>query len=65
MRYLCWTVYGYARRFLASRQERLRAYRMIDTEFQHCYPYTRYLYDRTVTRRYRAAKTAVRKVVSR
>jgi glycosyltransferase involved in cell wall biosynthesis len=63
MKYLCRTVYGYAERFLPSGRERLKAYRMIDAEFQHCYPYTRYLYDKTVMRRYRAAKTAVRKVV--
>ena len=63
MKYLCRTVYRYAERFLPSRRERLKAYRMIDAEFQHCYPYMRYLYDETVMRQYRAAKTAVRKAV--
>ena len=63
MKYLCRTVYRYAERFLPSRRERLKAYRMIDAEFQHCYPYTRYLYDETVMRKYKAAKTAVRKAV--
>jgi glycosyltransferase involved in cell wall biosynthesis len=64
MKYLCRTVYGYAERFLPSRLERLKAYRMIDAEFQHCYPYTRYLYDQTFGRGYRATRTAVRKVVT-
>jgi glycosyltransferase involved in cell wall biosynthesis len=63
MHYLCRTVYGYARRFLPSRLERLKAYRMIDADFQHCYPYRRYLYDETLLRRYRSMKTAVRKIV--
>ncbi len=64
MRYLCRTVYGYARRFLSSRTERLRAYRMIDREFEHCYPYVQYLYDETVVRRYRRVRQAARKVVT-
>lgn len=63
MRYLCWTVYGYARRFLTSRRERLKAYRMIDAEFQHVYPFTRYMCDRTVRRRYRDLKSLARKAV--
>lgn len=64
MRYLCRTVYGYARRFLSSRTERLRAYRMIDREFERCYPYGQYLYDETVMRRYRRVRQAARKVVT-
>lgn len=63
MRYLCRTVYGYAHRFLGSRVERFRAYRMIDAEFGHCYPHLRYLYDRTVRKKYLAGKRAVRRVV--
>ncbi len=63
MVYLCRTVYGYAQRFLPSRLERLRAYRMIDNEFRHCYPYLRYLYDQSVRRKYRRMKSAARKVV--
>jgi glycosyltransferase involved in cell wall biosynthesis len=63
MRYLCRTVYGYAYRFLPSRLERLKAYRMIGAEFQNYYPAGRYLYDQSFARRYRAVKTAVRNVV--
>lgn len=64
MRYLCRTVYGYARRFLPSRSERLKAYRMIDTEFQRHYPYWRYLLDESVGRRYRAVKSVARRAVT-
>jgi glycosyltransferase involved in cell wall biosynthesis len=63
MRYLCWTVYGYAHRFLPSRLERLKAYRMIDAEFHNHYPAGRYLYDKIVKRRYRSLKKVVRKLV--
>ena len=63
MRYLCWTVYGYARRFLPSRRERLTAYRMIDAEFEHVYPLARYIYNETVRRRYRTVKSMVRRAV--
>jgi glycosyltransferase involved in cell wall biosynthesis len=63
MHYLCRTVYGYARQFLGSRVERLKAYRMIDAEFEHCYPQMRYLYDQTVRRRYLAGKRAVRRIL--
>jgi hypothetical protein len=63
MRYLCRTVYGYANRFLQSSQERVKAYRMIDAEFENCYPYPKYLYDETVSRRYRKARNAVRNVL--
>jgi len=65
MKYLCWTVYGYAERFLPSRLERLKAYRMIDAGFQHAYPVTRYLYGRIVKSRYETAKSAVRKALNR
>jgi len=61
MRYLCQTIYGYARRFLPSRVERLKAYRMIEREFGHCYPYKEYLFHRTVTRRYRNTRSTLRK----
>jgi hypothetical protein len=62
MRYLCRTVYGYAGRFLSSRTERIKAYRMIDAEFEHCYPYLKYLYDESVMRGYRSVRRAARKV---
>jgi glycosyltransferase involved in cell wall biosynthesis len=56
MQYLCWTVYGYAHRFLPSRIERIKAYRMIDTEFGGCYPFGKYVFDKTVKRKYRAVR---------
>jgi glycosyltransferase involved in cell wall biosynthesis len=65
MRYLCWTVYRHARRSSMSKRERLQAYRMIDAEFQHAYPVTRYLYDRIVKSRYEVVKTAVRRALKR
>lgn len=65
MRYMCWTVYRHARRSSMSKRERLQAYRMIDAEFQHAYPMTRYLYDRIVKSRYKSAKTAVRRALTR
>ena len=64
MHYLCRTVYGYARRFLPSRHERMKAYRMIDGEFGHCYPYMRYLYDESVLRRYRKVRNSARRLVT-
>ena len=63
MRFLCRLVYGHAGRFLASRVERLRAYRMIDAEFGHCYPPARYLFDQNVRRRYRSVRRTVRQLV--
>jgi glycosyltransferase involved in cell wall biosynthesis len=56
IRYLCWTVYGYANRFLPSRIERIKAYRMIDNEFGRCYPFGNYVFDKTVKKKYRAAR---------
>jgi glycosyltransferase involved in cell wall biosynthesis len=64
MHYLCRTVYGYAQRFLSSPIERFRAYRMIDQAFGRCYPYSRYLYDQSVLRRYRKVKRVVRKAAT-
>ena len=64
MHYLCRTVYGYAQRFLSSPIERIRAYRMIDSEFGHSYPYLRYLYDRSVVRRFLKVKRVVRKAAT-
>ena len=63
MRYLCRTVYGYARRFLKSPIERWRAYRMIDAEFEHCYPASRYLFNQHVTLRYRVLRRGIRRMV--
>ncbi len=51
MHYLCWTVYRYAERFLSNPLERLRAYRMIQSEFGHCYPARSFLFDQIVRRR--------------
>jgi len=62
MRYLCRTVYGYAERFLPSRMERFRAYRMIDAEFDHIYPVSRYVYDKSIRARYRSTRNSVRDV---
>jgi len=61
MRYLCTRVYGYARRFLPGRLDRFRAYRMIDAEFGHCYPLSKYILDRTVMRHYRDARRLARR----
>jgi glycosyltransferase involved in cell wall biosynthesis len=63
MNYLCRTVYGYAKRFLPSRLERARAYKMIDAEFGHCYPMREYLMYQIVTRRFRAVRSVVRRFV--
>jgi glycosyltransferase involved in cell wall biosynthesis len=60
MKYLCWTVYGYAGRFLPSRIERLRAYRMIAAEFDHIYPVSRYVYDRSIGAHYRSTRNSLR-----
>ena len=65
MRYLCGTVYGYARRFIASPVERVRAYRMIQAEFHDCYPVTRYIYNQDIRRRYRMIRGPVRRFVNR
>jgi glycosyltransferase involved in cell wall biosynthesis len=65
MRYLCQIIYGYARRFLPSRVERVKAYKMIDREFDHCYPYKEYIFYRTVTRRYRNARSTLRNELKR
>lgn len=62
MKYLCRNVYGYARRFLPSRHERIKAYRMIDAEFDHVYPHKRYLFDEIVFRRYKALRRTVRNI---
>jgi glycosyltransferase involved in cell wall biosynthesis len=63
MRYLCKTVYGYARRFVPSNTERLRAYRMIEAEFDYCYPVRQYIYDQTVRARYRKVRNSLRDIV--
>jgi len=60
MHYLCRTVYEYAGRFLSSRTERLKAYRMIDAEFDHIYPVSRYVYDKSIRARYRSTRNSVR-----
>lgn len=63
MHYLCFTVYRYAERFLESPVERLRAYRMIDAEFGHCYPAQKFVYDRVVKRRVRSVRGRLRDVL--
>jgi glycosyltransferase involved in cell wall biosynthesis len=60
MHYLCWTVYLYAERFLSNPLERMRAYRMIDAEFGHCYPVRKFLYNRVVERRVRSVRGHLR-----
>lgn len=65
MRYLCGTVYGYARRFISSPVERVRAYRMIQGEFDDCYPVTHYIYNQDIRRRYRTIRGPVRRFVNR
>lgn len=60
MKYLCRTVYGYADRFLPSRRERLKAYRMIDAKFDHVYPVSRYVYETSIRARYRSTRNSVR-----
>jgi len=65
MRYLCWTIYGYANRFLPSRLERIKAYRMIDIEFKKIYPARKYLLNRIVTRRLLTARQAARRMAKR
>lgn len=65
MRYLCWTVYGYAGRFLPDRAERLKAYRMIDAEFGRCYPLREYIFDRIFKSRYRAIRRSTRRAAKR
>ena len=62
MRYLCKTVYRYAGRFIPGRLERIRAYRMIDTEFRHCYPVRRFLYQKMVRPHVRNVRRNVRNV---
>lgn len=65
MRYLCWTVYRYAGRFLPSRIERLKAYRMIDKEFDYCFPARRYLFDRAIMTKYRVLRRNARNTIKR
>jgi hypothetical protein len=65
MRYLCRTIYGYADRFLPDWKERLRAYRMIDSEFSHCYPAREYLVNRTIVRPYKEARRPAKRMVKR
>jgi len=65
MRYLCKTVYRYADRFLPSRTERFRAYRMIDDEFGHRYPAYRYLYHKLLRRPAKRVRRSVRNVARR
>jgi glycosyltransferase involved in cell wall biosynthesis len=62
MKYLCRTVYGYAQRFLPSRMERFKAYRMIDAEFDHSYPLGRYIYDTQIGLRYRRTRNSLRDI---
>ena len=62
MRYLCRTVYGYATSFLGSPVERLRAYRLVDEMFGHCYPPWRFVADRYLLRHLRVAEDRMRSV---
>ena len=63
MRYLCLTIYRYAGRFLPDRWERLKAYRMIDSEFEHRYPASKYLTDVTMRPLRKAIRRSVRRLV--
>jgi glycosyltransferase involved in cell wall biosynthesis len=65
MRYLCGTVYGYARRFLANPVERARAYRMIQAEFDDCYPVASYIFNQDIRRRYRKVRGPARRFIRR
>jgi hypothetical protein len=62
MRYLCRTVYGYATNFLDSPVERLQAYRLVNEMFGRCYAPWRFLLDRYLGRRLRAADDHIRDV---
>ena len=63
MRYLCKTVYGYARRFVSPGIERLRAYKLIDEKFEHCYPVRKYYFDRALMRHFRSSRNLMRDIV--
>jgi glycosyltransferase involved in cell wall biosynthesis len=60
MRYLCWTVYQYAGRFLPDLSERLKAYRMIDAEFDYRYRAHSYIVDKHIRKRYRSMDRRLR-----
>lgn len=60
MRYLCRTIYGYARSTIKTPAARYKAYRMISAMFDNCYSPSEFFIERVVIRPYRILRNHAR-----